>query len=93
MMRNGVILTFLESLIPIGIDIPKDMVMDVADAVDGSISGKEGLTAGQRIAYPVAQMPIIKQPARLFSNLEDNIGLPNPMRQFTDKYIETEVPK
>ena len=93
MMRNGVTLTFLESLIPIGIDIPKDMVMDVADAVDGSISGKEGLTAGQRIAYPVAQMPIIKQPARLFSNLEDNIGLPNPMRQFTDKYIETEVPK
>ena len=93
MMRNGVILTFLESVIPIGVDIPKDMVLDVIDAADGKIKGDEGFTAGQRIAYPVAQLPMIKQPARLFSNLQDNVGLPNPMRQFTDLYIETELPK
>ena len=93
MMRNGVTLTFLESVIPIGIDIPKDMVLDVVDAADGKIKGEEGFTAGQRIAYPVAQLPMIKQPARLLSNLEDNVGLPNPMRQFTDMYIETELPK
>jgi hypothetical protein len=93
MMQNGVTLTFLESIVPIGIDVPKDMVMDVVDAIDDDVKGKEGLTAGQRIAYPVAQLPLIKQPSRLFSNLEDNIGLPNPMRQFTDMYIETEVPK
>ena len=93
MMRNGVTLTFLESVIPIGIDIPKDMVLDTVDALDGKIKGEEGFTAGQRIAYPVAQLPMIKQPARLLSNLEDNVGLPNPMRQFTDMYIETELPK
>jgi len=93
MMRNGVTLTFLESVMPIGFDIPKDMVLDTVDAMDGKIKGEEGFTAGQRIAYPVAQLPMIKQPARLLSNLEDNVGLPNPMRQFTDMYIETELPK
>jgi hypothetical protein len=93
MMRNGVILTFLESVVPIGVDIPKDMVMDTVDALDGKIKGDEGFTAGQRIAYPAAQLPIIKQPVRLLSNLQDNVGLPNPMRQFTDMYIETELPK
>lgn len=95
MMRNGVALTFLESVIPIGVDIPKDMVMDTLDALDGKIKGEEGFTAGQRIAYPAAQLPIIKQPSRLISNLQDNVGLPvpNPMRQFQDMYIETELPK
>jgi hypothetical protein len=95
MMRNGVILTFLESVVPIGVDIPKDMVLDTVDALDGKIKGEEGFTAGQRIAYPAAQLPIIKQPARLLSNLQDNAGLPlpNPMRQFLDTYIETELPK
>ena len=93
MMRNGVTLTFLESVIPIGIDIPKDMVLDTVDALDGTIKGESGFTPAQRVAYPVAQLPIIKQPVRLFSNLEDNVGLPNPMRQFTDMYIETELPK
>ena len=93
MMRNGVTLTFLESVIPIGIDIPKDMVLDVVDAADGTIKGESGFTPAQRVAYPVAQLPIIKQPVRLLSNLEDNVGLPNPMRQFTDMYIETELPK
>lgn len=95
MMRNGVTLTFLESVMPIGFDIPKDMVLDTVDALDGKIKGEEGFTAGQRIAYPVAQLPIIKQPSRLLSNLQDNVGLPvpNPMRQFQDMYIETELPK
>jgi hypothetical protein len=71
------------------------MVLDTVDALDGKIKGEEGFTAGQRIAYPAAQLPIIKQPARLLSNLQDNAGLPlpNPMRQFLDTYIETELPK
>ena len=95
MMRNGVTLTFLESVIPIGIDIPKDIGMDIIDAVDNSVPGKEGLTAGQRAAYPLAQFPMAKQPAQGLRNLEENIGLPvpDPMADIRDKYFLTEVPK
>jgi hypothetical protein len=95
MMRNGVTLTFLESIIPIGMDIPKDIGMDVIDAVDNSVPGKEGLTAGQRAAYPLAQFPMAKQPAQGLRNLEENIGLPvpDPIADIRDKYFLTEVPK
>jgi hypothetical protein len=95
MMRNGVTLTFLESIIPIGVDIPKDIGMDVIDAVDNSVPGKEGLTAGQRLAYPAAQFPILKQYAQGTKNLEENIGLPlpDPVQDIRDKYLLTEVPE
>jgi hypothetical protein len=95
MMRNGVTLTFLESIIPIGVDIPKDIGMDIIDAYDNSVPGKEGLTRGQRLAYPAAQFPILKQYAQGTRNLEENIGLPlpDPVQDIRDKYFLTEVPK
>jgi len=99
MMRNGVALTWLESLIPIGIDIPKDIILDIADAADGSVSGKEGLTWGQRAAYPAVQFPIFKQTGRMFDNLADTnlfgipiqAPLPQPLDDINRKYLLTET--
>ena len=99
MMQNGIALTFLESLIPIGLDIPKDIILDIADAADGDVSGKEGLTVGQRVAYPFAQFPILKQTGQMFNNLNDTniLGipirapLPQPLKEINEKYILTET--
>jgi hypothetical protein len=98
MMRNGVALTFLESLIPIGLDIPKDIVLNIADAADGDVRGREGLTMGQRFMYPAAQFPILKQTGRMFDNLADTnlLGLPiqaplpQPLDDINRKYLLTE---
>ena len=99
MMRNGVALTWLESLIPIGLDIPKDIILNIADAADGSVSGKEGLTWGQRAAYPAVQFPIFKQTGRMFDNLADTTlfgipiqaPLPQPLDDINRKYLLTET--
>lgn len=98
MMRNGIALTFLESLIPIGIDIPKDIILDAADAFDGSVKNVDNMTVGQRVAYPFTQFPIVKQTGRMFDNLADTrlfgidikAPLPQPMDQFNRKFILTE---
>jgi hypothetical protein len=95
MMQNGIALTFLESLIPIGIDIPKDIILDIADAADGDVGNKEDLTVGQRFMYPAAQLPILKQTGNMFNNLSDtNIAgipikapLPQPLKKINEKYI------
>ena len=95
MMQNGIALTFLESLIPIGIDIPKDIILDIADAADGDVGNKEDLTVGQRFMYPAAQLPILKQAGNMFNNLSDtNIAgipikapLPQPLKKINEKYI------
>jgi hypothetical protein len=99
MMRNGVFLTWLESLIPIGIDIPKDMLFDIKDAIDGDVKGNEDMTPGQRAMYPLAQLPIIKQTGRLFDNLSDtNIAgipiqapLPSPLADINRRYLLSET--
>ena len=99
MMRNGIFLTWLESLIPIGIDIPKDMIFDIKDAIDGDVKGNEDMTPGQRAMYPAAQLPIIKQGARLFDNLSDtNIAgipikapLPTPLDDINRRYLLSET--
>jgi hypothetical protein len=98
MMRNGVALTFLESLIPIGIDIPKDIILNAVDAADGDVRGREGMTAGQRFAYPFVQFPIAKQTGRMFDNLADTnlfglpitAPLPQPLDDLNRKYLLTE---
>jgi hypothetical protein len=98
MMRNGVALTFLESLIPIGIDIPKDIVLNIADAADGDVRGREGLTLGQRVMYPAAQFPILKQTGRMFDNFADTnlfgvpiqAPLPQPLDDINRRYLLTE---
>ena len=98
MMRNGVALTFLESLIPIGIDIPKDIILDIADAADGSVKNVDNLTAGQRLMYPAAQFPIFKQTGRMFDNFADTnlfgvpiqAPLPQPLDEINRKYLLTE---
>ena len=99
MMRNGIFLTWLESLIPIGIDIPKDMIFDIKDAIDGDVKGNEDMTPGQRAIYPAAQLPIIKQGARLFDNFSDtNIAgipikapLPTPLDDINRRYLLSET--
>ena len=98
MMRNGVALTFLESLIPIGVDIPKDIILNMADAADGDVRGREGLTMGQRLIYPAAQFPVLKQTGRMFDNLADTnlfglpieAPLPQPLDDLNRKYLLTE---
>ena len=99
MMRNGIFLTWLESLIPIGIDIPKDMVFDIKDAIDGDVKGNEDMTPGQRAMYPLAQLPIVKQTGRFFDNFSDtNIAgvpirapLPSPIEDINRKYLLSET--
>lgn len=98
MMRNGVALTFLESLIPIGIDIPKDIILDIADAADGSVKNVDNMTVGQRLLYPAAQFPILKQTGRMFDNLADTrlfgmdiqAPLPQPLDELNRRYLLTE---
>ncbi len=98
MMRNGVALTFLESLIPIGIDIPKDIILNAADAFDGDVKNVENMTLGQKVSYPFAQFPIFKQTGRMFDNFADTslfgidikAPLPQPMDQFNRRFILTE---
>jgi hypothetical protein len=62
MMENGIAMTFMESLVPIAVDIPLGMASDVSDA----LSGKQG------VLYPITELPIIKQPIQFGKNMTEN---------------------
>jgi hypothetical protein len=62
MMENGIAMTFMESLVPIAVDIPLGMAVDVSD----SLSGKQG------VLYPFTELPIIKQPIQFGKNMTEN---------------------
>jgi len=64
MMENGLAMTFMESLVPIAVDIPLGMAADVSD----SLSGKQG------VLYPFTELPIIKQPIQFGKNMTENAG-------------------
>lgn len=64
MMENGIAMTFMESLVPIAIDIPLGMAGDLSD----SLSGKQGPL------YPLTELPIIKQPIQFGKNMTENAG-------------------
>ena len=99
MMEDGVVITWLRSIVPIGADVPLDTLIDLADAYDGDIKGREGLSAGQRLAYPLAQFPIIGQWSKAFDNMADTnlLGidiqapLPQPLDDINRKYLRTET--
>jgi hypothetical protein len=98
MMEDGIVITWLRSLVPISVDIPLDTLGDVVDAFDGDIKGQEGLNAVQRIAYPFAQFPIIKQWSKALDNMADTnlLGidiqapLPQPLDDINRRYLLTE---
>jgi hypothetical protein len=98
MMEDGIVITWLRSLVPISVDIPLDTLGDVVDAFDGDIKGQEGLNAGQRIAYPFAQFPIIRQWSKALDNMADTnlLGidiqapLPQPLDDINRRYLLTE---
>jgi hypothetical protein len=99
MMEDGIVITWLRSLVPIGADIPLDTLGDLVDAYDGDIKGQEGLNAGQRLAYPFAQFPIIGQWSKAADNMADTnlLGidiqapLPQPLDDINRKYLRTET--
>jgi hypothetical protein len=64
MMENGIAMTFMESLVPIAVDIPLGMLGDVSD----TLSGQQGAL------YPLAELPIIKQPIQFAKNMTENAG-------------------
>ena len=64
LMENGVTMTFLESLVPIAVDIPLGMVDDVAQTLQGD----------QGPLYPIAQLPLIKQPIAFGQNMNENMA-------------------
>jgi hypothetical protein len=98
MMEDGIVITWLRSLVPIGADIPLDTLGDLVDAYDGDIKGQEGLNAGQRLAYPFAQFPIIRQWSKALDNMADTnlLGidiqapLPQPLDDINRRYLLTE---
>ena len=64
MMENGIAMTFMESLVPIAVDIPLGMLSDISD----TLSGKQGAL------YPLTELPIIKQPIAFGKNMTENAG-------------------
>ena len=82
MMEDGIFVTWLRSLVPIGIDIPMDTIGDVADAIDSPDKGWQ---------TPITEFPIIDQWSKFSNNWEDRTGLvPNPMDQFSRQFIQQE---
>ena len=57
-------MTFLVSLVPIAVDIPLGMVDDVAQTLQGD----------QGPLYPIAQLPLIKQPIAFGQNMNENMA-------------------
>jgi len=85
MMEDGVVITWLRSLVPIGLDIPTDTIGDVVDAIDEVDKGWQ---------TPLVEFPIIKQWSNATQNVEDKFGIiPNPMAQFNKVYIQQEQPE
>ena len=64
MMENGIAMTFMESLVPIAVDIPLGMLGDISD----TLSGEQGPL------YPIGQLPIIKQPIQFGRNMNENLA-------------------
>ena len=84
MMEDGIVITFLRSLIPVGIDVPFDSVMDVVDAIDEEDKGWQ---------TPIVEFPLIKQWSNFTQNVNDDLGIiPNPMAQFNKIYLQQELP-
>lgn len=85
MMEDGIIITWLRSLVPIGVDIPLDTLGDVADAIDSPDKGWQ---------TPVTEFPIIDQWSKFSNNVEDKLGIiPQPMDQFSRQFIQQEKPE
>jgi hypothetical protein len=85
MMEDGVVITWLRSLVPVGLDIPADTVGDVVDAIDDVDKGWQ---------TPLVEFPIIEQWSNATQNVEDKFGIiPNPMAQFNKVYIQQELPE
>ena len=84
MMEDGIVITFLRSLIPVGIDVPADSIIDVVEAIDDADKGWQ---------TPLVEFPIIKQWSNFTQNVEDDFGIiPNPMAQFNKIYLQQEQP-
>jgi len=84
MMEDGVVITFLRSLIPVGIDVPFDSVIDVVEAIDEEDKGWQ---------TPIVEFPLIKQWSNFTQNVNDDFGIiPNPMAQFNKIYLQQELP-
>jgi hypothetical protein len=82
MMEDGIIITWLRSLVPISVDIPLDTIGDIADAIDSPDKGFQ---------TPFTEFPIINQWSNFGQHLEDKTGLvPNPMDQFNRAFIQQE---
>ena len=82
MMEEGVVITWLKSLRPIGLDIPMDTVGDVIEAIDSPDKGFQ---------TPLTEFPIIDQWSKFVNNVEDKTGLvPDPMAQFSRQFIQQE---
>jgi hypothetical protein len=82
MMEDGIVITWLRSLVPISVDIPLDTIGDIADAIDSPDKGFQ---------TPFTEFPIINQWSNFGQNVEDKTGLvPNPMDQFNRAFIQQE---
>ena len=82
MMEDGIVVTWLRSLVPISVDIPLDTIGDVADAIDSPDKGFQ---------TPFTEFPIINQWSNFGQNVEDKFDLlPNPMAQFNRSFIQQE---
>ena len=64
MMENGIAMTFMESLVPIAVDVPMGIADDVIETLDGN----------QGPLFPLANLPIIKQPITFGKNMNENIA-------------------
>jgi hypothetical protein len=85
MMEEGMLITWIKSWTPIGLDIPFDTVMNVAESIDSPDKGWQTAPA---------QFPIINQWSDALQNVEDKTGLvPNPMAQFNKQFIQQELPE
>jgi len=84
MMEDGIIITWLRSLVPVGVDIPLDTLGDVSDAIDSPDKGWQ---------TPITEFPIINQWSNFSNNMEDRLGIiPQPMDQFSRQFIQQEKP-
>ena len=85
MMEDGIVRTWLRSLVPIGIDIPLDTITDIRDAIDEADKGWQ---------TPLTELPLIDQWSKFVNNVEDKTGIiPQPMDQFSRQFIQQEQPE
>jgi hypothetical protein len=77
--ENGLMLTFLEGMMPIAVDRPLDIGGRVVDALDGERYGREVLTDA---------LPIVKQTARGVRNIEELAGTSSPARDLAESLLE-----